>query len=223
MPVCPLCHSRKGKRACPALRTSICSACCGEKRIVEIACPSDCVYLAQGTQNDFRREAADYLQHQDPRRSLRWLKALESLGFLLEAIERMIAAAPFRSLEDAELRQALQSARKTFESEAKGIIYEDLPTSPTLQALTRDLVSGVRAFKSLVEKQRDEAGPRSRAAFPDWGPDETAQCFAVLEERCEYHEKRKEEAGSFVAYLRRVHPPDGSEGTDSTSPRIVLA
>src|SRR2546422_1642643 len=125
MAVCPLCSSRKGKRACPALRTSICSACCGEKRIVEIACPSDCVYLAQGTQNDFKREASDYLQHQDPRKSLKWLQTIESLGFLLEAIERMIAASPFRTLQDSDLRLALQSARKTFEAEAKGILSDD--------------------------------------------------------------------------------------------------
>src|SRR6058998_3955832 len=163
MPVCPLCHSRKGKRACPALRTSICSACCGEKRIVEIACPSECVYLAQGTRNDFRREASDYLQHQDRRKSVRWLKTIESLGFLLEAIERMIAAGPFRALEDSDLRRALESARKTFEAEANGILYEDLPTSPTLQALTRDLVSGVRAFKDLMEKEKNAAAPRARA------------------------------------------------------------
>src|ERR1051325_10170121 len=43
--VCPLCGERKAKRACPALNRLICPVCCGTKRLVEISCPSDCVYL----------------------------------------------------------------------------------------------------------------------------------------------------------------------------------
>jgi len=43
---CPLCHQRKARRHCPALAQTICSVCCGTKRLVEIACPADCVHLA---------------------------------------------------------------------------------------------------------------------------------------------------------------------------------
>lgn len=45
MSACVHCRGRKGKRACPALAGTICSACCGEHRLVEIQCPSDCQYL----------------------------------------------------------------------------------------------------------------------------------------------------------------------------------
>lgn len=45
MATCAHCRGRKGKRECPALRGNICSACCGEYRLVEIHCPSDCVFL----------------------------------------------------------------------------------------------------------------------------------------------------------------------------------
>ena len=44
-PACPLCDRRRGRRSCPALGESICSACCGTKRRTQIACPPDCVYL----------------------------------------------------------------------------------------------------------------------------------------------------------------------------------
>ena len=44
--VCPVCNSRKAKRACPALGKQICAVCCGTKRLVEIACPADCGYLS---------------------------------------------------------------------------------------------------------------------------------------------------------------------------------
>ena len=46
MASCAHCRGRKGKRECPALGGKICSACCGQYRLVEIQCPSDCVYLA---------------------------------------------------------------------------------------------------------------------------------------------------------------------------------
>src|SRR5512133_3975440 len=43
---CPLCRQRAARRACPAVGREICPVCCGTKRLVEIACPSDCGYLA---------------------------------------------------------------------------------------------------------------------------------------------------------------------------------
>ncbi|HET7502373.1 MAG TPA: MbcA/ParS/Xre antitoxin family protein [Kofleriaceae bacterium] len=45
MASCKYCDQRKGKRSCPALGGAICSQCCGQHRLVEIVCPSDCVYL----------------------------------------------------------------------------------------------------------------------------------------------------------------------------------
>ena len=41
----PLCGTRKARRDCPALGQTICAVCCGTKRLVEIQCPDDCVYL----------------------------------------------------------------------------------------------------------------------------------------------------------------------------------
>ncbi len=43
---CPLCSTRKAKRACPGVHREICAVCCGTKRLTEIACPPDCPYLA---------------------------------------------------------------------------------------------------------------------------------------------------------------------------------
>jgi hypothetical protein len=232
MAACPLCRSRKGKRSCPALRAAICSVCCGEKRLVEIACPSDCVYLEQGARNDMSREAADYLRHQEPRKALRWIRTVEGLGFLLETIERSIASSSIRSLQDADLLVALTSAKKTFESESKGVLYEDLPTAPSLQVLTRSIVDAVRAFAKEYAQAREKAGPQGAAMLPEWGAAEAAHCLEVLAERCDFHIQRsgsagagadeRDDPGSYVAYLRRVFPP-GAPGTASDGPRIVLA
>ncbi len=45
MAACLHCRERKGKRGCPALGGSICTPCCGEHRLKEIACPPDCGWL----------------------------------------------------------------------------------------------------------------------------------------------------------------------------------
>ena len=54
MAACVYCHKAKGKRSCPALGGLICPRCCGEHRLVRIACPADCVYLTthEGYQRD---------------------------------------------------------------------------------------------------------------------------------------------------------------------------
>ncbi len=48
---CPLCSQRKARRACPALGHQICAVCCGTKRLTQIPCPSDCVYLASAREH----------------------------------------------------------------------------------------------------------------------------------------------------------------------------
>src|SRR5262245_66624797 len=49
--LCPLCGARKARRGCPALNKQICAVCCGTKRLVEIACPSDCTWLASAREH----------------------------------------------------------------------------------------------------------------------------------------------------------------------------
>lgn len=45
MAACVYCQGKKGRRACPALLGSLCTACCGAHRLKDIACPPDCVFL----------------------------------------------------------------------------------------------------------------------------------------------------------------------------------
>lgn len=236
MSLCTLCNSRKGKRACPGIRGTICSACCGDKRIVEIACPADCVYLQSGTENDLLREASDYLKHQDPEKCLRWLRAVEELGFLLEGMETLAAQAHGPSFDDSDLRAVLECARKTLDAEAKGVIYEDLPPSPGMQTLTRDLVSGIRVLTRTIQQElrngvnvmrsAPSAPSGSSGAAAGCGAAEAAYCLQVLVERCDYHLEKTGARDSFIAHLRRVHPPSppskGGPGADE-GPRILLA
>ena len=59
MAKCPRCATRKGKRYCPALETSICPQCCATERLQTIACPKDCPHLSSEIyQHKKRRERA---------------------------------------------------------------------------------------------------------------------------------------------------------------------
>ena len=219
MSACPLCRSRKGKRSCPALRETICPICCGRKRIVEIACPADCAYLERGSENDLRREILDYFQHQEPRLARRWVETVDRLPFLMEALEKIAAAAP-RAIEDRDLLAALEGARQTFDTEAKGVIYESRSTSPTAELLRRELVEGVRTLEESLQEPEAEALRRS---LPRWGPAEVAECLAVLADRCEYHIRRRDQAGTLIDHLRRIYVKSKGENCPSESPRIILA
>ena len=44
---CSKCKSRKAKRHCPALRSDLCSLCCGIVRDKEIHCPPSCPFLTR--------------------------------------------------------------------------------------------------------------------------------------------------------------------------------
>src|SRR5438045_3325230 len=61
---CPLCRQRKARRSCPAVGEQICPVCCGTKRLVEIACPPDCPYLASARVHPpaqaLRQQESDY-------------------------------------------------------------------------------------------------------------------------------------------------------------------
>jgi hypothetical protein len=115
MSKCVYCHQRKGKRPCPALGGLICSQCCGEHRIVRVACPSDCVYLESNSDYQQKR-AGDRFAHE--RRE--FYKELFELGSepaaaLFNLIE-MVTFGYFhnrRDGQDGEVIAAVQTLRRT--------------------------------------------------------------------------------------------------------------
>lgn len=93
---CSHCGQRKGKRSCPALAGAICSRCCGQHRLTEIACPSDCVHLGGlAVVHDPSRAvpftSADYLSAWDKLRAF----ALGATDFTREIAARVGGGAPW--------------------------------------------------------------------------------------------------------------------------------
>ena len=147
-PVCPLCHRRRARRACPALGEQICSGCCGAKRRKQIACPPDCVYLESATthppavvQRQRERDGGFLvaLLHglTGPQQQL----AATLLGFL--AGDRPDAP----GLVDADVEQAAIALAQTYETASRGIVYEHTAGTAAGQRLALEM-------KQLIEANR---------------------------------------------------------------------
>ncbi len=115
MSSCAYCHSRKGKRPCPALGGLICSPCCGEHRMTRISCPSDCAYLDTGSDYQQKRLSEQFL----PVRRDFYRELEESGGQKAVALFNLIEVVTFsyfegrRDGQDAEVMTALQALRRT--------------------------------------------------------------------------------------------------------------
>jgi hypothetical protein len=157
---CPLCRQRKGKRACPARGASICSQCCGTKRLVEIDCPSDCVYLTGAHAPGWEGRAAE--RQRDQRRLGPHVAELTEgqLRLVLLALTGINGIrGHHRELEDTLLLEAVVALRKTVETRDRGILYEHPPGDARAQELVQEL--------SGLFEARDEDGAVHRSSDRD--------------------------------------------------------
>jgi hypothetical protein len=154
---CPLCSNRPAKRQCPAVNQSICTVCCGTKRLVEIRCPDDCVYLASA-----RRHPAASVQRQHELDVALLLPAMSNFTdrqsrffFLFQSIALRHPADALRPLLDSDVAEAAAATAGTLETASRGVIYEQAP--PTLPAQELSRAFGA-AFEEIVQQVQ---GPRT--------------------------------------------------------------
>jgi hypothetical protein len=151
--LCPVCHQRKAKRACPALGQQICTVCCGTKRLVEIACPSDCGYLSTA-----RIHPPAVVQRQQELDRAMLLPLLQGLSERQARLFLMLATVttrhqpdPLQKLTDEDIAQAAGALAATLETAAKGIVYEHQPASLVAARLMFEL-------KGVVDEVVKNAG-----------------------------------------------------------------
>ena len=138
---CPLCQKRPAKRACPALRQSICPTCCATKRLVEIACPHDCPFLEAAQ----RHPAAAVKRQidQDVGMLMATLGPISErqlqLFFILQTMVLRHKPGSLVRLVDADLAQAAAALATTLETASKGVIYDESASSPVAEGLRREL------------------------------------------------------------------------------------
>lgn len=146
---CQLCRQRKARRHCPALGHSICTICCGTKRLVEISCPADCVHLVAAREHPAatvrRRQEQDVAQLEPTVRHLTGRQ--QQLFFLFHAVIARHTPDGFARLLDADVADAAASLAGTLETAARGVIYEHDAQSSVARKL-------VAEFKDLLDEVR---------------------------------------------------------------------
>jgi hypothetical protein len=208
--ICPLCRQRKARRACPALNEQICAICCGTKRLVEIRCPTSCPYLA--TAREHPPAAVVRQQRQELSllvESLRDLNARQSeLFFLTATLIARYRSSELESIVDDDVVQASASLAATFETAARGVIYEHRTASVPASRLATALRAGLT-----------EAAAGAGSAFE--------RDAAVILRRIEQAARRMIEGGlsnsrAFIGLLERaVQRPDAAPESD-TEPRLIV-
>ena len=160
---CPLCSTRPAKRRCPALNQAICPVCCGTKRLVEIRCPDDCVYLASA-----RRHPAASVQRQHELDVALLLPAMTGFTdrqsrffFLFQSIALRHPTDVLRPIVDADIAEAAAAAAATLETASRGVIYEQAPATLNAQELS---TAFGRAFEEIVEQVQGPRTPLERDA-----------------------------------------------------------
>lgn len=184
--LCPLCRTRKARRSCPALGQTICAVCCGTKRLTEIACPSDCVYLASA-----REHPAAVVRRQQERDVAALLPTIQHLTerqyqlfFLFQTVIARHKPEGFARLVDEDVAEAAAAMAATLETAARGVIYEHGTQSLVAQRLATEM-------KALLAELREQG-----AKVYDG---ETAIVLRAIEQGA--REARTKMEGNDVAYL----------------------
>src|SRR5436190_5943194 len=151
--VCPLCGERKAKRSCPALNQLICAVCCGTKRLIEINCPADCIYLTTAqahppavVQRQLEHDRALLLP------LLGGMSERQARVFLMfSALIARYQGEAFQTLKDGDIALATEALAATLETSVKGIVYEHRAATVPADRLLTEL-------KGMVAEITKEGG-----------------------------------------------------------------
>ena len=130
--------------------------CCGTKRLVEIACPSDCVWLASA--RDHPAAITVRQQQRDLSLLLQFMRDFNrrqsQLYFLVTSFINEYQPEQLHALIDADVAEAADALAATYETAVRGVIYEHRAQSLTAERLAL-------AMKPLLA----EAGKGQGTAF----------------------------------------------------------
>ena len=155
--LCPSCGRRKGRRHCPALGASICTICCGTKRLLEIQCPETCVYLTAA-----REHPAAVVKKQQERDVVALVPTIkhlterqQQLFFLFHSVILRHKPEAFSRLLDEDVAQATEAVAATLETAGRGVLYEHTPASLPAQRLAREITASLAEVRARGTKIYD--------------------------------------------------------------------
>jgi len=154
---CPSCGRRKARRDCPALHASICTICCGTKRLIEINCPDTCVHLSTA-----REHPAAVVKKQQERDVAVLLPTISHLTerqhqlfFLIHSVIARHKPEALSRLLDDDVAQASAAVAATLETAGKGVLYEHTPAALPAQRLAKEITAMLAEVRSHGTKIYD--------------------------------------------------------------------
>jgi hypothetical protein len=139
--LCPLCGTRRARRGCPALGKQICAVCCGTKRLIQIECPPDCVWLASAREHPpavvVRQQQRDlgllvqFMRDFSERQS--------QIFFFVSTYLVRYEPPELQPLIDDDVAEGMGALAATFETASRGLIYDHRPASLPAERLTAAL------------------------------------------------------------------------------------
>ena len=139
MASCPLCTVRAAKRYCPSKNFHICAQCCGEKREIEIDCPSSCPHLISGRSYEAEKRIPDPdLAAKTERFGGEFFYRYSAV---LDEISKGVVNERLNSpwLVDSDVIEVYKALAATMRTLSSGIYYESLPDGVVRLSLFRRL------------------------------------------------------------------------------------
>jgi hypothetical protein len=161
------------------LHQTICPVCCVTKRLSEIQCPDDCVYLTSA-----REHPAAIVKRQQEHDVALLLPSLHGLTerqhqlfFLFQSLIARHTPEGFSRLLDDDVAEAAAAVAATLETAARGVIYEHTAASLPAQRLAVEMKAmladmqkqGVRVYEreaAIVLRAIEKGARETRNAEP---------------------------------------------------------
>ena len=178
--VCPLCGIRRARRSCPAVGQQICAICCGTKRLTQIACPTDCPWLVSAREHP--AAAVVKQQQRDIGLLMQMMRDFDQrqsqLFLMVCTFLKKYPSSELQPLVDDDVAEAMGALASTYETAARGLIYEHRPASLPAERIVSTLrpvlanagEGGGSAFErdvAVVLRRAEQAVREVRAADPD--------------------------------------------------------
>ncbi len=150
---CVSCGNRKGKRHCPALGGSICPVCCGQKRGVEINCPSGCVYYVEGQKQHQLKVMHQRVKKEGGRSYVRRAELYNRNPDIFARLEKLFADAyrANKKLTNKDVASGLELAKNTLDTEKKGLIYQHQSENSYANELSTNILIAITDYKDNPE------------------------------------------------------------------------
>ena len=200
---CPLCGKRKARRTCPALSKTICSRCCGIKRLTEIRCPNSCPHLAMAREHPAaevkRRQEADVLALLPSMEGL--TERQQQLFFVFHGTIARHTRNTTAPLVDDDVAAAAAACATTLETASRGVIYEQQPAAAPAQRLAGELTVTLEQM---------------RAQGPIIYDSEAARALRAIERGARVTRKTRPGDRAYLALMGRLlqvqQPPPAGQG-----------